>query len=120
MNDALTALRRGKKPGASTTSELHFAPIKLVVCYVRELRDARELYEAGKLSDADLRTVEDRCILKAISLQEKAGLYAVSDGDFRRSAFHVDFLTQLDGVVWRQTPVPNVFRGWRRTLPACV
>jgi len=77
----------------------------------QELKTAREQRETGGIAAAQLRAVEDRCIQKAIALQEKAGLHAISDGDFRRSAFHVDFLTQLEGVVWRQRQFTNLFHG---------
>ena len=75
------------------------------------LKTARTDHEAGRISAAQLRSVEDDCIRNAVRLQEDAGLYAISDGDFRRSAFHVDFLTQLDGVVWRQRQFTNLFQG---------
>jgi 5-methyltetrahydropteroyltriglutamate--homocysteine methyltransferase len=76
-----------------------------------ELKDARERHAAGQISAAELRTIEDACIRTAVRLQERAGLHAISDGDFRRSAFHVDFLTQLDGVEWRRRQFTNTFQG---------
>ncbi len=75
------------------------------------LKSARADHEARRISDAQLRSVEDECIRRAVSLQENSGLYAISDGDFRRSAFHIDFLTQLKGVVWRQRQFANLFQG---------
>jgi 5-methyltetrahydropteroyltriglutamate--homocysteine methyltransferase len=77
----------------------------------RELKAAREQHDANLLSAEELRLVEDACIVKAIQLQEKAGLHAISDGDFRRSAFHVDFLTKIEGIVWRQRQFSNMFHG---------
>ncbi len=75
------------------------------------LKSARADHEARRISDARLRSVEDECIRRAVNLQENSGLYAISDGDFRRSAFHIDFLTQLKGVVWRQQQFANLFQG---------
>jgi 5-methyltetrahydropteroyltriglutamate--homocysteine methyltransferase len=75
------------------------------------LKTARTEHEAGRISAAQLQSVEDDCIRSVVRLQENAGLYAISDGDFRRSAFHIDFLTQLEGVVWRQRQFTNLFQG---------
>ena len=80
----------------------------------QDLKDARAQHEAARLSAAQLREVEDRCILKAARLQENAGLHAISDGDFRRSAFHVDFLTSLEGWCGDDGSFPMRFRAWRR------
>jgi 5-methyltetrahydropteroyltriglutamate--homocysteine methyltransferase len=77
----------------------------------QKLKDGREAHEAGHLSAAELRMIEDTCISEAVQLQEAAGLHAVSDGDFRRSAFHVDFLTKIEGIVWRRRQFTNVFHG---------
>jgi len=62
------------------------------------LLDARDAAKQGKLPAADLRTVEDRAIREIVKFQEDLGLHGITDGEFRRTYFHVDFLTQLDGV----------------------
>ena len=76
-----------------------------------ELKEARERREAGSISAGELRDIEDACIRKAVRMQEDAGIHAISDGDFRRSAFHVDFLTKIDGVEWRRRQFTNMFQG---------
>ncbi|MCH7478300.1 MAG: 5-methyltetrahydropteroyltriglutamate--homocysteine S-methyltransferase [SAR324 cluster bacterium] len=63
-----------------------------------ELLEARDKNKKGEFSAAQLREVEDAAILKAIALQEEAGLQGVTDGEFRRAYFHIDFLEQLQGV----------------------
>jgi len=63
-----------------------------------ELRQAREKHEQGKISDAALREVEDRCIRDAVKMQEDVGMQGVTDGEFRRTLWHADFLRQIDGV----------------------
>ncbi|MGQ0655999.1 MAG: 5-methyltetrahydropteroyltriglutamate--homocysteine S-methyltransferase [Betaproteobacteria bacterium] len=63
-----------------------------------ELREARERHKRGELDAAALREVEDRCIRRAVQKQEEIGLPAVTDGEFRRDFWHLDFLKQLDGV----------------------
>ena len=64
----------------------------------KELLDARDKHRRGELSAAQLREMEDAAIRKAVALQEKVGLQGVTDGEFRRTFFHVDFLEQLEGV----------------------
>jgi 5-methyltetrahydropteroyltriglutamate--homocysteine methyltransferase len=63
------------------------------------LLEAREWFKRGELSGDGLRAVEDDAIRAAVKLQEDIGLRAVTDGEFRRTYFHVDFLTRLGGVV---------------------
>jgi 5-methyltetrahydropteroyltriglutamate--homocysteine methyltransferase len=62
------------------------------------LNRARAQHEAGKLSDSDLKTVEDSQIRAIIAKQEAIGLQAITDGEFRRAWWHFDFLGALDGV----------------------
>jgi 5-methyltetrahydropteroyltriglutamate--homocysteine methyltransferase len=62
------------------------------------LKQARSRHEAGAISDAELRRIEDEEIKKIIAKQEEVGLHSITDGEFRRSWWHFDFLKQLDGV----------------------
>jgi 5-methyltetrahydropteroyltriglutamate--homocysteine methyltransferase len=62
------------------------------------LKEARAQRAKGEISDAALKAVEDREIARAIRKQEEVGLQAVTDGEFRRSWWHLDFLWGLDGV----------------------
>jgi 5-methyltetrahydropteroyltriglutamate--homocysteine methyltransferase len=64
-----------------------------------ELLAARERFRAGEIDRAALRAVEDRAIRGVVKMQEDAGMLGITDGEFRRTFFHVDFLEQLDGVV---------------------
>ena len=65
----------------------------------QQLLAAREQFRRKEISAAQLRSVEDDAIRGIVRQQEELGLRAVTDGEFRRTYFHVDFLTQLDGVV---------------------
>ena len=67
----------------------------------KELLDAREQCRKGAISKAELRKAEDRAIRDIVRFQEDLGLQAVTDGEFRRTYFHIDFLEQLDGVETR-------------------
>ena len=62
------------------------------------LKEAREKRAKGEMSAADLATIEDREIERVIRKQEEVGLRSVTDGEFRRSWWHLDFLWGLDGV----------------------
>src|SRR3954466_12624931 len=62
------------------------------------LLDAREQRRVGAISPAELRVVEDEAIRGIVKFQEDLGLRGITDGEFRRTYFHVDFLTQLAGV----------------------
>src|SRR6201997_4443583 len=62
------------------------------------LKAARERRAKGEISAADLKAVEDGAIADVIKKQEDAGLQSITDGEFRRSWWHLDFLWGLDGV----------------------
>src|SRR5882724_2821482 len=62
------------------------------------LREARAQRAKNEISVADLKAIEDREIERVIGKQEDVGLKAVTDGEFRRSWWHLDFLWGLDGV----------------------
>ncbi len=60
--------------------------------------EARTKFKQGNLSAAELRAVEDEAIAVAVKQIEAIGMQAVTDGEFRREYFHLDFLEKLDGV----------------------
>jgi 5-methyltetrahydropteroyltriglutamate--homocysteine methyltransferase len=64
----------------------------------RELTGARAAHRAGRIDDAALRGAEDAAILDVIELQRAAGLQTVTDGEFRRASWHMDFIYALGGV----------------------
>ncbi len=64
----------------------------------KELLDARERQRKGEISRAQLREVEDRAIRDVVRFQEDLGLQGITDGEYRRTYFHIDFLEQLDGI----------------------
>jgi methionine synthase II (cobalamin-independent) len=68
-----------------------------------ELLAARERAQKGEIGPAELREIEDACIRDAVAMQETAGLRAITDGEYRRAVYHVDFLTQLEGIEARRT-----------------
>jgi 5-methyltetrahydropteroyltriglutamate--homocysteine methyltransferase len=63
-----------------------------------ELTRARAEHKAGRLGADELRKQEDDAILGAVRMQEDLGLQGITDGEFRRSSWHMDFLYQIGGV----------------------
>lgn len=64
----------------------------------KELKEARAKFTKGEISRDDLTKVENDAIVDLIHKEEKVGLHAVTDGEFRRSWWHLDFLWGLNGV----------------------
>ncbi len=63
------------------------------------LLDAREQKAKGQITADQLRAVEDKAITEIVKFQEDVGLQSITDGEFRRTYFHIDFLEELGGVV---------------------
>jgi len=73
----------------------------------KRLLEARAERAAGNISPDQLRAVEDDAIAEIVKFQEDVGLKSVTDGEFRRTYFHIDFLEQLGGV---KTDIPVTIR----------
>ena len=63
-----------------------------------ELHEARDKARRGEIKAGELRAVQDTHIREVVAGQEKAGMQAVTDGEFRRDWWHIDFLSGFDGV----------------------
>ncbi|WP_219415876.1 5-methyltetrahydropteroyltriglutamate--homocysteine S-methyltransferase [Pseudonocardia nigra] len=59
---------------------------------------ARERFAAGDLDADGLRAAEDEAIRDVVAMQEEIGLQSATDGEFRRSSWHMDFIYQLGGI----------------------
>lgn len=81
----------------SSTTNKHF---DAVGSYLRpaELKEAREKFAEGQISATDLRAIEDRLIVDVIQKQKAHGLHYITDGEFRRSYWHLDFMWGFNGV----------------------
>jgi 5-methyltetrahydropteroyltriglutamate--homocysteine methyltransferase len=62
------------------------------------LAAARAQFKRGELSARKLRDAEDDSIRGVVAAQESIGLRSITDGELRRDYWHIDFLSQLDGV----------------------
>ncbi len=84
-----------------STQTLH-APFRcdVVGSFLRpaELKEARAKFAEGKLTAEELRAVEDRLITELVAKQKAHGLKAITDGEYRRSYWHLDFMWGLQGV----------------------
>src|SRR5699024_1093240 len=78
------------------------APIKYdnVGSFLRpaKLKAAREAIEEGSITQSELKNVEDITIKDLIEKQKEIGLEAITDGEFRRSWWHLDFFWGLGGI----------------------
>jgi methionine synthase II (cobalamin-independent) len=63
-----------------------------------ELLRARGEHDSGRMSPEELRRIEDDAIAEAATMQAEVGLRGVTDGEFRRGSWHMDFLYQIGGV----------------------
>src|SRR5215471_20609380 len=64
----------------------------------RVLLQAREGAARGAISATELRAIEDDAIRDAVRMQEDIGLRSVTDGEFRRASWHMDFIYEIAGV----------------------
>jgi 5-methyltetrahydropteroyltriglutamate--homocysteine methyltransferase len=71
------------------------------------LLEAREQAARRDITAEQLRAVEDRAIAEIVTFQQDVGLQSITDGEFRRTYFHIDFLEQLGGV---KTDIPVTIR----------
>jgi 5-methyltetrahydropteroyltriglutamate--homocysteine methyltransferase len=101
---------------ASSISQLHLSciantPISLptVGSFLRpqSIHTARSQFLSGSISSEDLREIEDAAIRELAKKEEAAGLRGVSDGEYRREYFHLDFLKNVGGVKVTENNLPG-------------
>ncbi|HEY5622181.1 MAG TPA: 5-methyltetrahydropteroyltriglutamate--homocysteine S-methyltransferase [Gammaproteobacteria bacterium] len=72
-----------------------------------KLLEMRQRAAAGEVDANDLRALEDECIRGVVRLQESLGLQGITDGEYRRESFHGDFISQVEGVEFKQLFKPG-------------
>lgn len=72
-----------------------------------KLKKARADYELGKLEREELTAIEDESIKELVEKQKAAGFHVITDGEFRRSTWHLDFMWGFDGIDHRRTVEGN-------------
>ena len=75
------------------------------------LKVAREGFENGKISADELKAVEDKEIERLINKQKELGYHVITDGEFRRATWHLDFMWGFDGVAHEKTKTGLPFHG---------
>lgn len=75
------------------------------------LKAAREGFENGKISAYELKAVEDKEIERLINKQKELGYHVITDGEFRRATWHLDFMWGFDGVAHEKTKTGLPFHG---------
>ena len=65
----------------------------------QHLLEARTKHDQGFITAAELRRIEDEAIRQVVKRQEAVGLKAVTDGEFRRRSWHMDFICRIGGVI---------------------
>ena len=67
------------------------------------LKKARRDYEAGSITAEELKSVEDEAITELIKKEKEVGLHAITDGEFRRATWHLDFMWGFQGIEHKKT-----------------
>ncbi|MGE0734751.1 MAG: 5-methyltetrahydropteroyltriglutamate--homocysteine S-methyltransferase [Alphaproteobacteria bacterium] len=69
-----------------------------------EVIEARHRLRDRKLTESELRVIEDKAIREVVKLQEDLGFQVVTDGEYRRGAFFSHFVKTVDGMTVKETP----------------
>src|SRR5690606_17728934 len=75
------------------------------------IKKARKAYFNGEIDKKRLTEVENEEIEKLVQKQIESGLKSITDGEFRREYWHLDFLAGLQGVDWLEAEYENRFKG---------
>ena len=67
-----------------------------------KLKGARQLFKQGKLSQAELDAVTDEAVRAVVAKQKAAGFHVITDGEFRRAYWHLDFMWGFEGVAHKE------------------
>ena len=76
-----------------------------------KLKKARADFEAGKITREQLKEVEDACILELVAKIKELGYHVITDGEFRRATWHLDFMWGVNGVGHAPTQTGLPFHG---------
>ena len=84
------------------------------------LKQARADHAAHLIDDAQLKVVEDEAIRDLVAKQKAAGLHVITDGEFRRSYWHLDFMWGLQGIERRTSRTGYMFHDEETTADTAV
>ncbi|MCI6241753.1 MAG: 5-methyltetrahydropteroyltriglutamate--homocysteine S-methyltransferase [Firmicutes bacterium] len=69
----------------------------------QELKDAKVKFEEGLISREELDTIADKAVTDIVKKQKEAGFHVITDGEFRRTFWHLDFMWGFEGVAHEKT-----------------
>ena len=75
------------------------------------LKEARQKFSEQAISADELKTVEDDCIRELVAKQKAAGYHVITDGEFRRATWHLDFMWGFQGIAHEKTDKGVCFHG---------
>ncbi|QKF64444.1 5-methyltetrahydropteroyltriglutamate--homocysteine S-methyltransferase [Campylobacter corcagiensis] len=64
----------------------------------KKLKEARAKFTSGEISAQDLKEIEDECIKELVEKEKELNLPFITDGEFRREYWHLDFLSFIGGI----------------------
>ena len=76
-----------------------------------KLKKARRQFDEGKINAAALKEVEDEAIIELVSKIKELGYHVITDGEFRRATWHLDFMWGFDGIGHTPTKTGLPFHG---------
>ena len=76
-----------------------------------KLKTARAQFDEGKIAYEELKAVEDEAITELVAKIKKLGYHVITDGEFRRATWHLDFMWGFDGIGHVQTKTGLPFHG---------
>ena len=68
-----------------------------------KLKAAKKAFEEGTITKEELDRITDECVTEIVAKQKAAGFHAITDGEFRRKFWHLDFMWGFNGVEHRKT-----------------
>ena len=82
----------------------------------RKLLQARQDLSEGRIEAGQLRAMEDEAIRDVVRMQKDVGLQSATDGEFRRSSWHMDFIYAIDGISRAEDDLKVEFRNAEGTI----
>ena len=76
-----------------------------------KLKKARRQFDEGKIDATALKKVEDEAITELVSKTKELGYHVITDGEFRRATWHLDFMWGFDGIGHTPTKTGLPFHG---------
>ena len=67
-----------------------------------KLKAAKKAFEEGTITKEELDRITDECVTEIVAKQKAAGFHAITDGEFRRKFWHLDFMWGFEGVVHKR------------------